>query len=66
MEQEHPIGIETYIYDFTEDIYDKTMDLWFYHYERPEKKFDSVESLAKQLRMDKENGKVFWREEHDL
>jgi FAD synthase len=42
------------------------MDLWFYHYERPEKKFDSVESLAEQLRMDKENGKVFWREEHDL
>ena len=66
VEQEHPIGIETFIYDFAEDIYDKTMDLWFYHYERPEKKFDSVESLAKQLRMDKENGKVFWREEHDL
>ena len=48
---DHPI-IEAHILDFDDDCYDKTMYCAFLAYIRPEMKFDSMEELQKQLRID--------------
>ena len=46
------VSIETYILDFSEDIYGKEMTLDFYEYLREEKRFGSIGELMKQLEED--------------
>jgi len=46
-------SIETNIFDYNEDIYDKEIKLSFYEYIRDEKNFNSVEELIEQLNRDK-------------
>lgn len=45
-------GVETYIYDFEEDVYGKKIKVSFCEFCRPEKKFDSVAELKEQIRQD--------------
>lgn len=46
--------IETYIFDFEDDIYSKNIEVLFYKRVRDEIKFDSVEELKNQLIQDEE------------
>lgn len=46
------LRIETYILDFDEDIYGKEIEVRLLKFLRPEKKFDSLEALKKQLEED--------------
>lgn len=45
--------IETHIFDFNEDIYDKYVTVEFIRFIRKQKKFESVDELKKQLELDK-------------
>ncbi|WP_297435637.1 bifunctional riboflavin kinase/FAD synthetase [uncultured Clostridium sp.] len=45
--------VETYILNFSKDIYNKNISVHFIEWIRGEKKFDSLESLKKQLEKDK-------------
>lgn len=45
-------GVETYIYDFQEEIYGKKIKVAFCEFCRPEKKFNSVEELKEQIKQD--------------
>lgn len=45
-------SIETYLFDFSEDLYGQTMELRFLKYLRPERKFDSLEALKAQMAVD--------------
>ncbi len=45
-------GVETYIYDFEDDVYGKEIKVAFCEFCRPEKKFDSIEELKEQIRQD--------------
>ncbi len=47
-------NVETYLFDFEKDIYEKEILVELLEYERKEIKFDSVEALKRQLSMDKE------------
>ncbi|MBF0710270.1 MULTISPECIES: bifunctional riboflavin kinase/FAD synthetase [unclassified Gemella] len=47
------LSIETYILDFSEDIYGEKIELEFYDYLRKEQKFLGLEELKKQLLNDK-------------
>ena len=50
---DHPVmGVETYMYDFDEDIYDTFITVRLLDFVRPEKKFDSLEALKAQLQKD--------------
>lgn len=45
-------GVETYLYDFDGDLYDKDISVELLAFRRPEMKFDGVEGLRAQLRKD--------------
>lgn len=57
IEGEYPVGIETYIMDFDQDVYGKTIEVRLLHFLRPEKKFDSIEELKSQIEKDKKVAK---------
>lgn len=49
---ERVLGVETYIYDFEEEIYDQMIEVRFHEYKRPEQQFESLEALKEQLKRD--------------
>ena len=44
--------LETFIFDWDGDLYDRTIEIGLIAYLRPEAKFDSVEALVEQMRKD--------------
>ena len=46
------VWVETYILDFDKEIYGEQISLDFMHFQRPEKRFDSLERLKEQLHYD--------------
>ncbi len=54
------VSVETNIIDFAEDVYDENIEIMFYHFQRPEMKFDSIEKLSAQLQNDIEFTKSYF------
>lgn len=52
IEGENPVGVETYILDFCQNVYGSDLTVEFLEYIRPEKKFDSLEELKRQITCD--------------
>lgn len=48
----HIVGVETYLYDFEGDLYDRDITVSLLAFRRPEMKFDSVERLKQQMEAD--------------
>lgn len=48
----NPVGVETHILDFKEDVYEKLVTVEFVKKIRDERKFESVEVLKEQMQMD--------------
>ena len=46
------ISVETFLFDFDQDVYGKKVDVEFIHFIRPEMKFDSVDMLIEQMNKD--------------
>lgn len=57
---EHFLGVETYLFDCSEDLYGQESEVRFYHYLRPERKFSSLQELKGQLDIDVEKGRDFF------
>lgn len=53
------MGVETYIYDFDEDVYGEELDVYLLYYKRPEMRFDSVDALMKQMSEDIAEGRKY-------
>lgn len=62
IEGEHPVGIETNIFDFQDDLYGKTVRVYFVKFLRNEKKFPSVEELQLQIQKDINGARAYWSE----
>lgn len=56
------VGVETYLYDFAEDLYGKEITVELLSFRRPERKFSSVEELKAQMEKDINSGKEYFRE----
>lgn len=56
---EKVLGVETYLYDFSQELYDQEVQIQLCRFHRAEKKFDSVEELREQMRLDLEQGKKY-------
>ena len=54
-------GVETYLFDCDEDLYGEEAWVEFYHFVRPECKFDSVEELKAQIQRDANAGKQYFQ-----
>lgn len=52
-------SIEVNIFDFNDDIYNKTLEIDFYDRIRDEVKFESADALSEQLKNDKVTAKLF-------
>lgn len=56
----HHVTVEPWLLDFEGDLYGKTLTLAFHAYLRPEKKFDSLEALRKEIQKNAaETRKIF-------
>lgn len=55
-------GVETYLFECNENLYGKEAWVEFYHFVRPECKFDSVEELREQIQRDTQAGRNFFRD----
>lgn len=53
------MGVETYIYDFDDDLYGKDIEVFLLKYKRPEMRFSGVDELKEQMSTDIEEGKAF-------
>ena len=49
------VSVESHLLDFSGNLYGRHARVEFLHFLRPEKKFESVEELAEQIRNDAEN-----------
>lgn len=61
VEQVRRMGVETYIYDFNEDIYDKEITVSLLHFERPEQKFADLTQLQAAVMKNIEDGKAYFQ-----
>lgn len=57
-------GVETYLFDVNEDLYGKEVTVSFYAFERPERKFGSLEELKEQLARDVQWGRKWFEKVH--
>lgn len=55
----NPVGVETYIYDFHGDVYEKEATVSLLHFERPEMEFAGIEELKGQLQKDICDGRKY-------
>lgn len=62
--KERIIGVETYLYDFSEDVYGRHIIVELLDFKRPEMKFDSIEALKAQMHRDIEEGKDFCKKKN--
>lgn len=58
--------VETYLLDFNENIYGKTLQTFFYKFLRNERKFSSVEELRRQIEINAEQAKEYFASEEYL
>ena len=56
------LGVETYLYDFSENMYGKEITVEILSFRRPEIKFNSVDELKAQMQKDISSGKEYFRE----
>ena len=60
IEGNNPVGVETHVLDFADDVYDRTVEVEFLHWIRQETKFQSIEELKKQLQQDIRIAKIYF------
>lgn len=60
IEGKNPVGIETFILDFTGDVYEKVVMVTFIKKIRDEQKFPNLESLLEQMRLDEQEARYYF------
>ena len=53
------LGVETYLFDCAQDLYGREAKVEFFHFVRPERRFESLQALKAQLERDIETGKKY-------
>ena len=60
VEQEDQVmSVETYVYDFEEDVYGEEVTVFLYEFRRPEQKFNGIEELKEKMQQDIAAGKTY-------
>ena len=56
------VSVESHLLDFSGNLYGRHARVEFMHFQRAERRFDSVEELAEQIRRDTEETRAWFRE----
>ncbi len=56
---ENPAGMEVWLFDYEGDLYGRVLTIYLMNFQRPERRFASVEELKEQIRKDTDEAKVF-------
>ena len=56
--------IESNLFDYSGNAYEKDVEIQLYHFKRPEQKFESVETMKAQIDQDIAYAKEFFRYHH--
>lgn len=59
VKSDNAVNAESYLYDFSGDLYGKNIIVELVEFRRPEMKFDSFEQLTNQMHQDMEAGQNF-------
>lgn len=59
---DNPVGVETFVMGFQEDLYGKNIEVQLLNFERPEQKFDGLEELKQRIELDKEYAAKYFEE----
>lgn len=62
--RENFLGVETYLFCCSEDLYGQEAEVRFYKYLRPETRFASLDELKEQLESDVETGRAFFEKSY--
>lgn len=62
VEGENPVGVETFLFDWSGDIYGKSIEVQLLSFIRPEKKFGSLEELKEQIARDQSAAAAYFQE----
>ena len=62
IEGDNPIGVETHVLDFSDDVYDKLVTVEFLQRVRRERKFTSIEALKEQMQKDIATARAYFEE----
>ena len=57
--KERVMGVESYLYDFDQEIYGEPIEVYLLAFRRPERQFENVEALKTQLKEDIAAGAVY-------
>ncbi len=60
IEGENPIGVETHLFEFSENLYGQEVRISFLKKVRPERKFSSLDALKVQMEQDIQYAKVYF------
>lgn len=60
IEGDNPVGVETNVLDFSDDVYNSIVEVEFLHGIRGETKFDSIEALKAQLQQDIKIARIYF------
>lgn len=58
--EEKVMGVESYLYDFNDEIYDETVEVYLHAFKRPEQRFENLEALKAQLEQDIKDGAEYF------
>ena len=59
------VSVESHLLDFDGNLYGKHARVEFLHFQRPERRFDTVEELANQIRSDTEETRTWFRKNRE-
>ena len=54
------VNVESFLLDFTGNLYGRLVRLDFYKFMRPERKFDDIDELAAQIKHDAESTREYF------
>lgn len=56
----HFVGVETFLYKCSEDLYGETQKVELLHFMRPEERFPTIEDLKRRIEQDRREGEIFF------
>ena len=59
------VSVESHLLDFSGNLYGRHARVEFMHFQREERKFDSMETLSEQIRLDTEETRAWFRENRE-